>query len=338
MHIKSSLTNYGIVAGAVIGMALSTVLPAAAQQLPNRLQGPVRINEAPTARQETQTINKQGPAQRAPEPKVRDGGGSRQVVVPSAHPRAPVVPQPTPSTQTSIPTQRTSNAGLPDTQSNGAVRVEKPPVDERQAEPPNDSIGRLAPVVVQPTPNTNARTTAQSTPNTEVSPGQSEASQLVDRREAELRKERFRRRAAEAAQKQIEQMADQLREQLGREVTARQTAEAVATELLSRASLEDQIDQERKRLRNEKVDILERMVEALSKRLTDERGRRQQLEEENAKLVKASAAGTDAAPKTKLSALRSRIKALERELAAAQWARKLAEAQLKVLTDKTDNR
>ena len=153
-----------------------------------------------------------------------------------------------------------------------------------------------------------------------------------------MRKERFRRRAAEAAQKQIEQMADQLREQLGREVAARQTAEAVATELLSRASLENQIDQERKRLRNEKVDILERMVEALSKRLTDERARRQKLEEENASLVKASAAGTDGAPISELAALRSRIKALERELAAAQWARKLAEAQLKVMTEKTEDR
>ena len=114
-------------------MALATVLPAAAQRLPNRLHGPVRINDAPTVRQENQTINKQSPAQQAPDSEVRDSG-SRQVVEPSTRPQAPIALQPTPSPQALIPTQRSSNAGLPGSQNSSAVRVEKPSVDERQAE------------------------------------------------------------------------------------------------------------------------------------------------------------------------------------------------------------
>ena len=67
---------------------------------------------------------------------------------------------------------------------------------------------------------------------------------------AELGRERFRRKAAEVAQKQLEVLADLLREQLAKEIMARRAAEVVAAELLSRAKLEEQIDGERQRLKD----------------------------------------------------------------------------------------
>lgn len=115
---------------------------------------------------------------------------------------------------------------------------------------------------------------------------------------AALRRERFRRMAAEAAQKQLEILADQLRQQLAREITARQAAEVVAAELLSRAKLEEQIDSERQRLK------------AAAETATPQR---------------AGVSG-DA------SQLKALIKDLERKLKTAEWARKLAEAQLKIMT------
>jgi hypothetical protein len=115
---------------------------------------------------------------------------------------------------------------------------------------------------------------------------------------AELGRERFRRKAAEAAQKQLEVLADQLRQQLAKEIAARRAAQVVAAELLSRATLEEQIDDERQRLKD-----AARAVPPL----------------------RAGASG-DA------SQLVTLVKGLERKLKAAEWARKLAEAQLKILS------
>lgn len=114
----------------------------------------------------------------------------------------------------------------------------------------------------------------------------------------QLSRERFRRKAAEDAQKQLEVLADNLRAQLAEEVKARQVAEAVASELLSRARLEDQIDGERQRLRTSgKTAVPNR-----------------------------AAASGDA------SQLKALVVDLQRRLKAAEWARKLAETQLKVMT------
>ena len=156
-----------------------------------------------------------------------------------------------------------------------------------------------------------------------------------------LRREQFRREAAEAALKHLEQMADQLREQLGKEVTARRAAEAVASDLLSRASLEDQIDRERERLRDTRVQLLEKRsalleqkIKDLTQRLTEERTRREQLVAENVALTKSSTRPPSATVLAETETLKLRIKSLERRLTAAEWARKLAEAQLKVFAEK----
>lgn len=114
----------------------------------------------------------------------------------------------------------------------------------------------------------------------------------------ELGRERFRRKAAEDAQKQLEVLADNLRAQLAEEIKARQAAEAVASELLSRATLEAQIDGERQRLR------------ASGK----------------------TAAPNRAAASGEVSHLKELIDDLRRRLRAAEWARKLAETQLQVMT------
>lgn len=159
--------------------------------------------------------------------------------------------------------------------------------------------------------------------------------------DAVLRREQFRRQAAEAALKQLEKMADHLREQLGKEVTARRAAEAVASDLLSRASLEDQIDRERERLSDARVELLEKRsvlleqkIKELTQRLTDERTRREQLEAENVALAKSSTTPPNASVLAETETLKLRIKSLERRLTAAEWARKLAEAQLKVVSEK----
>lgn len=247
MRKKSVPTNDWFMAVAVLGIAMTAMASVDAQTLPNHLQGPVRVENAPTLDKRSSSSNQQ------------------------------------------VMEQREAASGRQD--------------------------------------------------------NQARADRLKDKREALLRKERFRRRAAEAALKQLEQMAAQLREQLGKEISARQAAETVAAELLSRASLENQIDQERKRLRNEKIKILEerralleRTVEAMAKRLADERAKRQQIEDETVSLAKTAAERPDTVTKAEMAALRSQVKALERELAAAEWARKLAEAQLKVITDKAGNR
>ncbi|MFT5508483.1 MAG: hypothetical protein ACI89J_001558 [Hyphomicrobiaceae bacterium] len=115
---------------------------------------------------------------------------------------------------------------------------------------------------------------------------------------AELGRERFRRKAAEVAQKQLEVLADQLREQLAKEIMARRAAEVVAAELLSRAKLEEQIDGERQRLKDAAPAVAP---------------------------LRAGVGG-DA------FRLKTLVKDLERKLKAAEWARKLAEAQLKILS------
>lgn len=148
-----------------------------------------------------------------------------------------------------------------------------------------------------------------------------------------LRKEQFRRRAAESAQKQLEQLAEQLREQLVLEVAARKAAEDTLTRTTTRNKLTDQIDQERQRLRGDQIetlkarrDTLEQQVLQLSRQLTDEAARRQKLEEQ---LQQAGGAVPNAtAGNAKLNA---RIQRLEHELNAEKWARRLSEAQLKLL-------
>lgn len=148
-----------------------------------------------------------------------------------------------------------------------------------------------------------------------------------------LRKERFRRRTAEAAQKQLERLADQLREQLIAEVAARKSAEASLKSTLAKIKLSDDIDLERKRLRDSNLlalakrrDDLERENLRLSQQLADEINRRQQLE---AKIEQVLNSGAEA----KLAA---RIVELERALNAARWARKLAEAQLELVSARMD--
>lgn len=146
-----------------------------------------------------------------------------------------------------------------------------------------------------------------------------------------LRKERFRRRTAETAQKQLERLADQLREQLIAEVAARKSAEASLKSTLAKIKLSDDIDSERKRLRDSNLlalakrrDDLERENLRLSQQLAEEINRRQQLE---AKIEQVLNSGAEA----KLAA---RIIELERALNAARWARKLAEAQLELVAER----
>lgn len=163
--------------------------------------------------------------------------------------------------------------------------------------------------------------------------------------DAELRKERFRREAAEAAQKQLEQMAVQLRAQLGKEIAARQAAEALASDLLARTEVNDQIDRERERLRAEKIatlekrrDVLERMLDTMTKRLAAERTKREQLETDKTAPTKIIGVRATGAAAAETKALKSQVDTLKRQLAAAEWARKLAEAQLKLITEKTETR
>lgn len=159
--------------------------------------------------------------------------------------------------------------------------------------------------------------------------------------DAELRKERFRRAAAEAAQKQLEQMAVQLRAQLGKEIAARQAAEALAADLLARTEVSEQIDRERERLRGEKIaalekrrDVLERMLDTMTKRLAAERAKREQLETEKTAPTRIIGVRSNNATTAAAKALKSQVDTLKRQLAAAEWARKLAEAQLKLITEK----
>ena len=118
---------------------------------------------------------------------------------------------------------------------------------------------------------------------------------------AALRRERFRRRAAEAAQKQLEVLADQLREQLAKEIAARKAAETVAAELALRTKFEEQVDGERQRLK------------AATKVPEPKRAN----------------VGSDT------SQLKAMINDLQRKLKAEEWARKLAEAQLKIISEKS---
>lgn len=330
MYKKSDLTKYGIVTGTVISMALTAVMPAAAQRLPNRLHGPARIDSSPPANQRSRTIDQDALSRSAP-----DATGSGQIVEKPAQNSAPATALPAPKTRTPLPTQRASNAPIPTGQPSDTAIIEGRTAQERKA-----GATRLTPVVVQRAPNADVRVTPEPTPAANPGDGPGEVAQRTDERVAEFRKERFRRRAAEAAQKEIEQMADQLREQLGKEVTARRSAESVAAELVSRASLEDQIDQERARLRTAKIKTLEqrragleREVKALTRRLAEERSRRRQLEEEKAVLAKSvAAAQQNTSSGAAIAALKAQVTELERKLNAAEWARKLAEAQLSVLT------
>lgn len=163
--------------------------------------------------------------------------------------------------------------------------------------------------------------------------------------DAALRKERFRREAAEAAQKQLEKMAVQLRAQLGKEIAARQAAEALAADLLARTEVDDQIDRERERLRAQRTaaleqrrNVLERMLETMTKRLAAERAKREQLESEKTAPTRIIGVRSNDATTAEAKALKSQVATLKRQLVAAEWARKLAEAQLKLITEKTDTR
>jgi len=140
-----------------------------------------------------------------------------------------------------------------------------------------------------------------------------------------LERERFRRESAEAAQKQLELMAEKLRQELVAEVKARQEIEQSSVELAARVTLADQIDQERQRLRSNKVSQLEQKVAELTERLASETAQRRSLEKE----LKRRATGTPA--NSADGDLKSRISELERKLKAAEWAHKLAEAQLDLL-------
>ncbi|MBU2531951.1 MAG: hypothetical protein KKB37_04385 [Alphaproteobacteria bacterium] len=151
-----------------------------------------------------------------------------------------------------------------------------------------------------------------------------------------LRREQFRRRAAEAAQKQLEHLAEKMRQQLGEEVAARKAAEASLARLLERVTLTDQIDEERQRLRDKKLEAvearnqeLERQVLDLSRQLAEEKANKEKLQTKIRTTANASAdRGSNS------DEMRSRIKQLERELNAAIWARKLAEAQLKLVSER----
>ncbi|MGI9476150.1 MAG: hypothetical protein ACR2PI_05565 [Hyphomicrobiaceae bacterium] len=268
---------------------------------------------------------------------------------------APAIALPAPTIEAPLPTQRASNApvlneqrGAPSPRQNSTAPAAR-----------NNEAVRLAPVGVRRAPGGETSTPEKSTPDTpalvktapirdpRLPAGRSLDENTETDREhlAQLRKERFRRRAAESARKEIEGMADNLREQLGREVSARRKAEGVAAELVSRASLENQIDQERDRLRSQKIrqleqrrTLLEREVKTLTQRLVQERAKRKQLEDEKAALAKkvvdarqGTTSGTD------LAALKAKVSDLQRKLNAAEWARKLAEAQLRVVTGKNES-
>lgn len=156
-----------------------------------------------------------------------------------------------------------------------------------------------------------------------------------------LERERFRRRAAEIAQKQLEVLAEQLREQLSFEIAQRKAAEAELSQAATRIKLTDQIDEERQRLLDDAMrkikqqrDVLERQNLTLTQQLSAEASRRRALE---VRLREAEALVQQTEPDAQGGAggkLASRVEELERALNAAQWARKLAEAQLKLATER----
>jgi hypothetical protein len=184
---------------------------------------------------------------------------------------------------------------------------------------------------------TGASAVAQSNPSRLQGPPFSTSRPAPASDDEILRREQFRRRAAEAAQKQLEQLAEQLREQLALEVTARKSAQEALARTVTRNKLTDQIDEERQRLRRDQIeslkarrDTLEQQVLQLTRRLADESARRKKLEEN---IQKAGGAASKIPPgattdKTKLNA---RIQQLEQALNAEKWARRLTEAQLRLL-------
>lgn len=156
-------------------------------------------------------------------------------------------------------------------------------------------------------------------------------------RDTLLRRELFRRRAAEAAQKELEQIAEQLRLALAREITARRKAEENAAALASRESLSDEIDRERQRLRERRAKAerarraeLEREIETLRQRLrvadAANAKLRKKLERNGAGAKTARAGQVDGGEREA-----DRIRTLEKRLAAAEWAKKVAEAQLELV-------
>lgn len=183
---------------------------------------------------------------------------------------------------------------------------------------------------------TGAPAAAQSSPNRLQGPPLSALRPVPAPDNDILRKEQFRRRAAEAAQKQLEQLAEQLREQLALEVAARKAAEDELTRTITRNKLTVQIDKDRHRLRGDQIetlkarrDALEQQVLQLSRPLIDEAARRQKLEEQLQQAGGAIPNGT--AGNAKLNA---RMQQLEHELNAEKWARRLSEAQLKLLQER----
>lgn len=184
-------------------------------------------------------------------------------------------------------------------------------------------------VTVTPVEAQNGRSNLQGPPLVQFNnqPGNATGNSDV------LQREQFRRQAAEEARKQLEELAGQLRDQLGEEVARRRTSEARVLELTARLTLTDQLDQERQKFRQDRLESLEtsrRSLEqelaVLNQRLTAETARRKALE-----AVVATHRATVAAPDER-DALQARIGELEKKLNATEWARKLAEAQLKLLS------
>jgi hypothetical protein len=160
----------------------------------------------------------------------------------------------------------------------------------------------------------------------------------------DLEREIFRRQAAEAAQKQLERLAENLRERLAAEVAARTSAEEKLADLTARIVVSDQIDQERQRMHSGQLatlegerTALERKVSDLTQQLTEESRRRRELEVERDEASRDPPAAAIESAKT-IEKLGARAKELERQLTAAEWARKLAEAQLKLIGERQNNR
>ena len=324
MYKFSSLTSCGVVVGTVIVLVTPFAMPAAAQRLPNRLQGPVRTDSVPIIKRRVQTNNRRAPAGAGSNAPPPSAAGIGQDGRSPARSMAPAIALPAPTIEAPLPTKRASNAPLLNERRAPASETSTP---EEPSAPDTSALAKTAPI-------SDPRPPATGTPD--------EGSETARERLAHLRKERFRRRAAESARKEIEGMADDLRAQLGREISARRKAEGVAAELVSRASLEDQIDRERERLRSDKIrrleqrrSALEREVKTLTERLAEERARRQKLEADKAVLAE-KVAGARATPSSAvdLVALKAQVTDLQRKLNAAEWARKLAEAQLRVVTGK----
>lgn len=174
------------------------------------------------------------------------------------------------------------------------------------------------------------------TANAQTSPSRLQGPVPVERRSPDinrdlLSRERFRRKAAEAAQKQLEALAGQLREQLVKEIAARKAAESKLADLTARTILTEQIDQERQRLRDDTAQKLEarralqeRELSDLKRRLKLETDQRKALETRTNELAQRN-------DSVAVNELNTRIKDLERQLTTAEWARKLAEAQLKLV-------